>query len=58
MGDFTVIDEPVVAWFHRLGMAVHAWTVDDPDDMRRLLHLGVDGIVTDRPDLLKAVLGR
>jgi glycerophosphoryl diester phosphodiesterase len=58
VGDFTVIDEPVVAWFHGLGMAVHAWTVDDPADMRRLLRLGVDGIVTDRPDLLKAVLGR
>ena len=43
---------------HGRGMAVHAWTVDDPADMDRLLRLGVDGIVTDRPDLLKAVLGR
>ncbi len=41
---------------HKRGLAVHVWTVDDEPTMRRLLDLGVDGIVTDRPTLLKAVL--
>ena len=41
---------------HRRNMPVQLWTVDDPDDMRRLLSWGVDGIQTDRPDLLAAVL--
>lgn len=58
MGDLTVVDAPVVEHFHRLGIPVHVWTVDDEDEMRALLDLGVDGIVTDRPDLLGRVLGR
>jgi len=43
---------------HRNGKQVHVWTVDHPDDMRRLLGMGVDGIITDRPDVLNEVLGR
>lgn len=39
-----------------LGMQVHVWTIDDALQMRALLDLGVDGIVTDRPDVLKTVL--
>ncbi|WKZ83638.1 MAG: glycerophosphodiester phosphodiesterase [Acidimicrobiia bacterium] len=42
---------------HRGGKQVHVWTVNDPERMRQLLALGVDGIVTDRPDLLNEVLG-
>jgi len=41
---------------HLRNIPVHVWTVDDPDDMRRLLSWGVDGIQTDRPDLLSDVL--
>ncbi len=41
---------------HRRNIPVHVWTVDDPDDMRRLLAWGVDGIQSDRPDLLASVL--
>lgn len=37
-------------------MRVNAWTVNAPDDMRRLIRLGVDGIITDTPDVLRAVL--
>ncbi|MEJ0043438.1 MAG: glycerophosphodiester phosphodiesterase family protein [Rhizomicrobium sp.] len=39
-----------------LGLKVGAWTVDDPADMKRLIALGLDGICTDRPDLLAKAL--
>ncbi len=56
-GRLTVIDRRFVAAAHAAGKQVHAWTIDDPAEMRRLLDLGVDGIVTDRPDVLNEVLG-
>jgi glycerophosphoryl diester phosphodiesterase len=57
--DGTVVVEPrVLDHFHRLGIPVHVWTVDDEEEMRALLAIGVDGIVTDRPDVLARVLGR
>jgi len=40
---------------HRHGVEVHVWTVNEPEDMRRLLLLGVDGLVTDRADVGLAV---
>jgi glycerophosphoryl diester phosphodiesterase len=46
----------VVSHFHRRGMAVLFWTVDEEEEMRRLLALGADGIMTDRPDVLARVL--
>ncbi len=58
MGDLTVVDPPVVEHFHRLRIPVHVWTVDEEEEMRALLEIGVDGIVTDRPDVLARVLGR
>jgi glycerophosphoryl diester phosphodiesterase len=58
MGDTVVVEPTVVEHFHRLGIPVHVWTVDDEDEMRALLAIGVDGIVTDRPDVLARVLGR
>ncbi len=41
---------------HEHGIAVHVWTIDDPDEMRALLDIGVDGIMTDRPAVLREVL--
>lgn len=41
---------------HGRNIPVHVWTVDDPAAMRRLLAMGVDGIQTDRPDLLAPIL--
>jgi glycerophosphoryl diester phosphodiesterase len=38
------------------GQQINTWTVNEPAEMRRLLGLGVDGIITDRPDLLSALL--
>lgn len=50
------IDRRLIAAVHRAGAQLHVWTVNEPADMRRLLDMGVDGIVTDRPDLLNDVL--
>jgi len=41
---------------HKRGVAVHVWTIDDPEEMTRLVNLGVDGIMTDRPETLWTVL--
>lgn len=52
----TVTDERFVRRAHRAGLQVHVWTIDDPDEIKFLLDLGVDGIMTDRPATLKEVL--
>jgi glycerophosphoryl diester phosphodiesterase len=58
VGEMKVVDAKVVAYFHGRGIPVHVWTVDGEQDMRELLAMGVDGVVTDRPDVLARVLGR
>jgi glycerophosphoryl diester phosphodiesterase len=55
-GPLDVVTPAFVARAHELGKHVHVWTVDEPAEMRRLLDLGVDGIMTDRIDLLRDVL--
>ena len=47
-----VVDQRFVDAAHHHGLKVHVWTVDDPLEMRRLHALGVDGIMTDRPEVL------
>lgn len=51
------IDEKLIDSVHRAGAHIHLWTVNEADDMRRFLDMGVDGIVTDRPDILNEVMG-
>ncbi|MEV0586243.1 glycerophosphodiester phosphodiesterase [Nonomuraea sp. NPDC050310] len=55
---FDLTDPALIEGAHRLGLQVHYWTINDEPTMRRLVELGADGIMTDRPDLLKKVLGR
>ncbi|HVF43690.1 MAG TPA: glycerophosphodiester phosphodiesterase [Pyrinomonadaceae bacterium] len=43
---------------HGRNLRVHAWTINDEGDMRRLVEMGVDGVMTDYPDRLLRVLGR
>ncbi|MNH47175.1 cytoplasmic glycerophosphodiester phosphodiesterase [compost metagenome] len=50
------MDARTVAAAHAAGRQVHVWTINDPAEMGRLVDLGVDGIVTDRADLLREVL--
>ena len=53
------IDRPYVELLHDLGLRCQAWTVDSAGDMRRLLQLGVDGVITNRPaKLIRHLPGR
>ncbi|MDT3445162.1 glycerophosphodiester phosphodiesterase family protein [Pseudofrankia sp. BMG5.37] len=53
-----VCDARFVRYMNTLGLPVHVWTVNDEASMSMLLELGVDGIITDRPELLRDVLRR
>lgn len=59
-GGFTVsvsvVNRKFVEVAHRVGVAVHVWTINEAEEMRRLLDIGVNGLVTDRADILARVL--
>jgi glycerophosphoryl diester phosphodiesterase len=55
-GDVVVVDEAFVTAAHAHGLAVHVWTIDDPQEMADLIAVGVDGVMTDRPQALEGVL--
>jgi glycerophosphoryl diester phosphodiesterase len=52
----TLVDHASLARWHRAGLAVNVWTVNDPAELRRLAALGVDGVFTDDPAAALAVL--
>ena len=56
IGRRVFVDERYLSVAHSLGLPVHAWTVNDAAEMTRLLDLGVDGIMTDRAELLRDLL--
>lgn len=56
IGPVPFVDTRLVEAAHDRGLAVHVWTVNDAADMRTLLDLGVDGVMTDRADVLRAIL--
>nr|MBA3984942.1 glycerophosphodiester phosphodiesterase [Acidimicrobiia bacterium] len=55
-GRLAVVTQRFLRRARAAGVAVHVWTIDDADEMHRLLDLGVGGILTDRPGVLKEVL--
>jgi glycerophosphoryl diester phosphodiesterase len=56
LGGLPIITPGLVRDVHASGRQVHAWTVDDPETMHALFDINVDGIITDRADLLRDVL--
>ena len=58
VGGTWLVDDRLVEATHGLGLALHVWTVDDPKEMAELVDLGVDGIMTDVPGELAALLER
>jgi len=54
---FRDIDAALVSESHQLGLKVVVWTVNKPEDIARMIDIGVDGIISDHPDLLRKIAG-
>lgn len=55
-GRLELVGPAFIALAHNAGKVVHVWTINEPQEMVRLLRLGVDGIMTDRPSVLRDVI--
>jgi glycerophosphoryl diester phosphodiesterase len=55
-GRLPIVDRRFVDAAHRRGVDVHVWTINEADEMQRLLDVGVDGLVSDYPSVLRGVL--
>jgi glycerophosphoryl diester phosphodiesterase len=55
-GEIDVVTESFLDAAHAAGIAVHVWTINEEEEMTRLVDLGVDGLVSDRPSVLAALL--
>jgi glycerophosphoryl diester phosphodiesterase len=53
---FRALTSDVIAEIKEHGVAIYPWIIDEVDDMQNLIKLGVDGILTNRPDLLNPLL--
>ncbi|MBI2846004.1 MAG: glycerophosphodiester phosphodiesterase, partial [Chloroflexi bacterium] len=56
--EHAIVNARYVEWAHEKGYRLHAWTPNEPSKMRRLIKLGLDGIITDRPDFLRQVMAQ
>jgi glycerophosphoryl diester phosphodiesterase len=56
--DHRVVDAPLVAAARQAGLRLAAWTVNTESDIRRVLDLGVDIVISDQPDLALRLAGR
>jgi glycerophosphoryl diester phosphodiesterase len=53
---YNMISSRIITWAHSKGLKVYAWTVDDPNKAMELVKEGVDGIATNKPDIIKNVV--
>lgn len=54
--DYRLLTEEKVRLFQRQGLQVNTWTVNEPEDMKKMIRIGVDGIITNYPDRLRELL--
>jgi glycerophosphoryl diester phosphodiesterase len=53
---YPMVDEAYMAWARKRGYRVNVWTVDEPDEAQRLIALGVNGLITNKPDVIRESL--